>query len=222
MAVARPLSGEALEYIRARSRREDACLSELRAETRGIPALDCMVSDPEEGQFLALLIATMQARTVLEIGTFTGYGTLWMARAVTDGGRVVTIDLTDRWPSVGRPYWDRAGVADRVDARTGDAAEVCSELLRSSEWGPGSFDFVFIDANKDGYPSYLELTARLVRHGGLIAIDNTLLFGRVLDPSDQDPDTVGVRKVNATVGKDERFDLSFLPVADGLTLLRRR
>ncbi|WBB80360.1 class I SAM-dependent methyltransferase [Micromonospora sp. WMMD882] len=207
-------------YLREVSLREDDILRELRAETADLPAGAAMQVPPEEGQLLALLAGLVGARSVLEVGTFTGYSTLCLARALPPDGRLVTCDITDRWPSIGVGYWQRAGVADRIDLRIGDARETLATLL--AEEGPGGFDLVFVDADKTGYPDYYELGLSLTRPGGLIVVDNTLFFGRVVDPAAEDPDTVAIRELNARLRTDERVDLSLLAVADGVTLLRRR
>ncbi|MFE9663282.1 class I SAM-dependent methyltransferase [Streptomyces sp. NPDC005955] len=210
-------------YVREVSVREDPLLRELREETAGLPGGVAMQVPPEEGQLLSLLARLVNARSVLEIGTFTGYSTLCLARALPADGRVVTCDITDRWPSIGAPYWERAGVADRIDLRIGDARETLAKLrAEDGPDGPGAFDLVFVDADKTGYPEYYELCLTLVRPGGLIVVDNTLFFGRVVDPSAQDPDTEAVRELNARLHGDERVDVSMLAVADGITLVRRR
>lgn len=207
------------EYVREVSLREDAILRELRDETAGLPGGVAMQVLAEEGQFLALLAGLVGARSILEIGTFTGYSTLCLARAVPAGGRVITCDITDRWPSIGAPYWQRAGVADRIDLRVGDARETLAKL--HAEEGPDGFDLVFIDADKTGYPEYYELSLPLVRPGGLIVVDNTLFFGRVVDATARDADTEAIRELNARLLTDDRVELSMLAVADGITLLRR-
>jgi O-methyltransferase len=152
----------------------------------------------------------------VEVGTFTGYATLCLARAVGAGGRVVTCDITSRWPDIGKPYWAAAGVADRIDTRIGPATETLAELPDASA------DFVFVDADKVSYERYYEHALRLVRPEGLIAVDNTLYFGRVVDRAAQDPDTVAIRAFNAARATDDRIEISLLPVADGLTLIRRK
>jgi O-methyltransferase len=156
---------------------------------------------------------------VLELGTFTGYGALCMARALPPGGRLVTCDISERWTRIARQYWERAGVAERIELRLEKAAEVLDALL--AENGPDSFDLIFIDADKAGYPDYFERALTLVRPGGLIALDNTLFFGRVVDPAAQDPDTLAIRELNAALRGDDRVDLSLIPMADGITLARK-
>ncbi|SCG11219.1 O-methyltransferase [Streptomyces sp. MnatMP-M27] len=214
-------SAELLDYITSVSLRDDEILRGLREETAGLPGGTTLPVAAEEGQLLALLVSLTRARTVLEIGTYTGYSTLCMARALPLDGRIVTCDVTDKWPSVGREYWKRAGVADRIEVRVGRATETLDALLADTGFGPDSFDLVFVDADKANYPAYYEQALRLVRPGGLVVIDNTLFFGRVIDPAAQDPDTVAVRELNAKLFTDDRVELSLLPAADGITLVRR-
>ncbi|MET9401782.1 class I SAM-dependent methyltransferase [Kitasatospora sp. NPDC002965] len=211
---------ELLDYIRGTSLRDDELLAGLRAETAALPAGEAMQVMAEEGQLLALLVALTGSRSILEIGTFTGYSTLCMARALPPGGELVTCDLTERWPAIGAGYWEQAGVADRIELRIGDAVETLAKL--TAERGPESFDLVFIDADKANYPRYYEGSFALLRPGGLLVVDNTLFFGRVADPAAQDPDTAGVRELNAALYADERVDISLLTVADGITLVRKR
>ena len=209
-----------LGYVRAVSLREEDVLRELREETAALPMGRAMQVMAEEGQFLALLVKLIEARTVVEVGTFTGYSTLCMAQALPADGRLVTLDITPRWPDIGAPYWKRAAVDDRIETRIGDAAASLAQLRE--QWGPGSVDLVFVDADKAGYPHYYEAALDLVRPGGLIVLDNTVFFGRVADESATDPDTVAIRELNAALHADERVDLSLLSTADGITLARRR
>lgn len=211
---------EIREYVRAVSLREDSILAELRSQTAGLPAGSAMQVMAEEGQLLALLVGLSGARSVLEIGTFTGYSTLCMARALPPDGTVVTLDLDGRWPAIGAGYWQRAGVAERIDVRIGDATRTLAAL--ADERGVGSFDLVFIDADKANYGTYYEAALSLVRKDGLIVIDNTLFFGRVVDPDSHDPDTTAVRALNASLLDDQRVDVSMLTMADGITLARKR
>lgn len=220
MADQTTLSPALLEYARSVSLRDDALLRELYELTACLPGGRAMQIMPEEAQFLALLVRLTGARKVLEIGTFTGYSTLCMARALPPGGRLVTCDITDKWPGVGAPFWERAGVADRIELRVGDAVETLAGLRAGG--GDDTFDLVFVDADKTGYPHYYEEALRLVRPGGLVAVDNTLFFGRVADPECHDPDTEAVRALNERLRDDARVDISLLTVADGITLARKR
>ena len=219
MAGQTALTAPLLRYVREVSLREDAILRELREETSAYPMGTAMQVMAEEGQLLGLLVRLLGARQVLEIGTFTGYSTLWLARAVAPGGRVVTCDITDRWPAIGRPYWERAGVADRIEVRIGDARDTLADLLAGG--AEGTVDLVFIDADKAGYRHYYEASLRLARPGGLLVLDNTVLFGQVADPAAADPDTVAVRELNAFLHGDGRVELALLTMADGITLARK-
>ncbi|MDH6699184.1 O-methyltransferase [Streptomyces griseoviridis] len=211
---------ELLEYVREFSLREDDILRDLRLLTVGLPGGEAMQVMAEEGQFLAFLIAATGVTDVLEIGTFTGYSTLCMARALPAEGRLITCDITERWPEIGAEHWRRAGVAERIDVRIGAAVDTLEKML--ADGFADHFGLVFIDADKVNYPRYYELALRLVRPGGVVVVDNTLFFGRVVDPLAVDADTAGVRALNAVVRDDERVDVSMLPVADGITLVRRR
>ncbi|MFI9530772.1 O-methyltransferase [Micromonospora rosaria] len=211
---------ELLGYVREHSLREDDILRDLRVRTTELPGGETMQVMAEEGQFLALLVALTRATAVLEVGTFTGYSTLCMARALPPHGRLVTCDISDRWPEIGAEFWHRADVSERIEVRVGEAAEILDTMI--SDGGSSSFDLIFIDADKANYPRYYEQALRLVRPGGLLVVDNTLFFGRVLDPLAEDPDTTGVREVNARIRDDHRVDVCMLAVADGITLARRR
>lgn len=214
------LSEELLEYVRSVSLRDDHLLQDLVEETAGMPALAAMVTMPEEGQLLSLLVGLTKAARVLEIGTFTGYSTLCMARALPPGGKIITCDINARWTRIAQRYWERAGVADVIDLRIGDAKDVLAAL--TEEAGPESFDLVFVDADKASYPSYYEAALVHLRPGGLVVLDNTLFFGRVIDPGAQDPDTAAIRELNDALRKDDRVDLSMLVMADGITLARKK
>ena len=214
MAEQTSLSPKVLAYLRAESLREDELLRELREETASYPMGRVMQVMAEEGQLLALLVKITNARVVLEVGTFTGYSTLCMARALPPGGQLITCDITNRWPKIGMQYWQRAGVASRIEVKIGDAAETLAILL--NEKGPGFVDLAFIDADKANYRTYYENTLPLIRPGGLIIIDNTLLFGRVADDEDTSPEVVEIRGLNSLLLRDDRIDLSVLREDAGL------
>lgn len=214
------LSAALSAYIREFSLREDAVLRQLRETTAELPAGSAMQVMPEEGQLLTLLAGLTPARNILEIGTFTGYSTLCLARALAPDGRLVTCDITERWPQIGAGYWSQAGVDGQIDLRIGDATDTLRALV--ADEGPGTFDFVFLDADKRSYPDYYELALTLVSDSGLIAADNTLFFGRVVDPAAQDPDTAGIRAFNTLVRDDPRVDMSLMSMADGITLIRKK
>jgi len=213
-------SDELLSYVRGVSLREDDILRELREETADYPGGSALQVQAEEGQLLALLVALTRARRVLEIGTFTGYSTLCMARALPRDGELVTCDITARWPEIGAPFWRQAGVAERIDVRIGDAGVTLADL--ADERGAASFDVIFIDADKQNYAKYYEWALTLITDTGLIIVDNTMFFGRVIDPAAQDPDTVAIREFNERLRDDTRVDISLVPMADGITLIRKK
>ncbi|MFJ4961976.1 O-methyltransferase [Streptomyces sp. NPDC088729] len=220
MAQQTSIGPELLRYVREFSLREDEILCELRRSTAELPGGESQQVMAEEGQFLAFLVAATGVRDILEIGTFTGYSTLCMARALPPQGSLVTCEVSERWTEIAADFWRRARVRERIDVRVGAAVDTLEELL--AEGRLGSFGLVFIDADKANYPRYYELALRLVRPGGLLVLDNTLLAGRVIDPAAQDADTAGIREVNARIRDDPRVDVCMLPVADGITLVRRR
>ncbi|GLY50812.1 class I SAM-dependent methyltransferase [Lentzea sp. NBRC 102530] len=219
MAQQTEFSPALLDYVRAVSLRDDDVLEELRRETAELPMGQAMQIMAEEGQLLGLLVALTQARTVVEVGTFTGYSTLCMARALPAGGRLITLDISEKWPMIAEPYWERAGVSDLIEVRVGMAERLLDELVAQN--GPGTVDLVFVDADKASYRAYYEQALRLVRPGGLIVLDNTVFFGRVIDEGVHDADTVAVRELNAFLLGDERVELAMLPMADGITLARK-
>lgn len=208
------------DYVRRMSLVEDDVLTDLRGETARFPALDAMLVMPEEAQFLSLLAGLVGARSILELGTFTGYTTLRLARTLPAGGRVVTCDISTKWTTIAARYWRRAEVDDRIDLRIGDAIDTLAGLL--AEDGPDSFDFVFVDADKERSAEYFDHAVTLVRPGGLVVLDNTLFFGRVIDPAAADAATAGIRELNARVAADDRVDISMVPIADGVTIARKR
>jgi predicted O-methyltransferase YrrM len=169
---------------------------------------------------MALLVRIMGARRCLEVGTFTGYSTLVCALALPPDGEILALDTSEEWTALARRYWADAGVSGKVRLKLGPAADTLRQLRR--EGREGTFDFMFIDADKPGYADYVEQGFHLVRAGGLIAIDNVLWSGDVADPGVADPDTVALRKLNEDLHGDQRFDLSMVPIGDGLTLLRKR
>jgi predicted O-methyltransferase YrrM len=214
-----PLTDELYDYLMEVSVRESDVLRRLREETGRLENAWTQIC-PEQGQFMSLLVALMGARNALEIGTFTGYSALCVAAALPEDGCLVACDVDEEWPSFGRRYWAEAGVGHKIEFRAGPASETLAELI--AEGMEGDFDFVFIDADKKGLEDYYEKSLRLVRSGGLIAVDNTLWHGKVADPSIFDDATMAIRGFNAKVVDDRRVSLSLVPIGDGLTLLRKR
>ena len=190
----------------------------LRAETSRLP-MGGMQIGADQGVLLAFLARLIGARNAIEIGTFTGYSALSVASALPAGGRLVCCDVSDEWTAVARRYWAEAGVADRIDLHLRPAQQTLAELLQKN--GPGAFDFAFIDADKTGYDAYYEGCLKLLRPGGLIAIDNVLWSGSVADLSDQRPDTVALRTITAKIRDDPRVDASLVSIGDGVLLARK-
>lgn len=206
-------------YLQNVSLREPAILAALRAETAALPMAMMQIS-PEQGQFMALLLKLIGARRCLEIGTFTGYSALVCALALPADGRLVALDISEEWTAIARRYWAEAGVAERIELRLGSAGQTLRQL--AADGMKGSFDFIFIDADKAGYDDYVEQGHELLRAGGLMVLDNVLWSGKVADPAVHDTDTDALRALNQKLHIDPRFDLSMLPVGDGLTLARKR
>jgi len=213
------LSEELYAYLLDISLRELPVMRRLREETASMEQANMQIG-PEQGQFMALLVELIGARSVLEVGTFTGYSALAMAVALPENGALVTCDVSEEWTAIGRRYWEEAGVAHKIELRLAPALETLDALL--AEGRAGTFDFAFIDADKEGYDAYYERALELVRLGGLIALDNTLWEGKVADPAATDVDTEAIRAINAKLALDERVTLSLIPVGDGLTLARKR
>ena len=213
------LAPDLLEYQRSNSVREAPILRQLREETARLAQANMQIAQ-EQGQFMGLLVRLIGARRCLEVGVFTGYSTLVTALALPDDGRIVACDVSEEWTAIGRRFWEEGGVGGKIDLRLAPAVETLDALIAAGE--QGRYDFAFIDADKTNYVNYYERCLALLRTGGLIAIDNVLWSGDVIDPSKQDPDTVAIRALNEHVRDDERVDISLVPIADGLTLLRKR
>ena len=213
------ISDELAAYVVAVGTREPDVLVRLREETAAIPQHRMQIA-PEEGALLAMLVELTGARRYIEIGTFTGYSSTAVALALPEDGRLVCCDVSEEWTSMARRYWDEAGVAGKIDLRIAPAAETLDQLLADGE--EATYDFAFVDADKTGYDGYYERLLRLVRPGGLIALDNTLWGGAVLDQDADDEDTRAIQALNTKLAADERVTLCLVPVADGVTLARRR
>ncbi len=213
------MASDLLTYVRRVGAREDADLKALREETAAHP-LAMMQISAEQGQLMMLLMELIGARKTLEIGTFTGYSAMCVAKAMGPGGRVVALDVSEEFTSIGRRHWAKAGIADRIDLRIAPATESLKNMISAGE--SATFDFAFIDANKADYDAYYEGALTLLRKGGLIGIDNVLWSGSVIDPTNTTPDTKAIRALNEKIAKDERVSISLVPIGDGLTLARKR
>lgn len=206
-------------YLLSVSLREPEVLRQLREETANHPYGGMQIA-PEQGQFMALLVELIGAHRVLEIGVFTGYSSTCMALALPPDGRLMALDLSAEYTGIARRYWQLAGVADKIELRLGPALASLDGLIEDG--ASGSFDLAFIDADKGHYAAYYERSLRLLRPGGMLLIDNVLWGGKVADPSIKDDDTQAIRALNRIIHTDERVTEVLLPVADGLTLARKR
>jgi predicted O-methyltransferase YrrM len=207
------------QYILDSSLREPEVLARLRAETSK-QAYATMQIGPEQGQFMALLAKSINAKRCIEIGVFTGYSALVVALALPEDGRIVACDVREEWTSIGRRYWREAGVEHKIDLRLQPALNTLDGLIAAGE--SGTYDYAFIDADKPNYDAYYERVLQLLRPGGLILIDNVLWSGRVADLNATDAETMVFKQLNAKLHKDERVDVSLLGIGDGVTLARKR
>jgi predicted O-methyltransferase YrrM len=206
------------DYLLNVSLREHPLLTELRDVTAKHVYSQMQIS-PEQGQFMALLVRLCGVRRAVEIGTFTGYSALSVALALPEDGKLIACDISEEFTAIGRPFWQRAGVAGKIDLRIGPAMATLDKLL--SAGSAGEVDFIFIDADKGAYDEYYERCLQLIRQGGLIAFDNTLWGGKVAHAA-ADDDTRAIQALNRKLHGDERIDLSLVPIGDGLTLARKR
>jgi caffeoyl-CoA O-methyltransferase len=206
-------------YLRRVGIREQPLLARLREETAPLPQAQMQIA-PEQGAFMALLVELMGARRCVEVGTFTGYSSLAVAMVMPPDGRLICFDRSAEWTAIARRYWAEAGVADRVELRLGDGVAGLDGLL--AEGAAGTIDFGFIDADKVSYPAYHERMVELLRPGGLVAYDNVFRGGAVVDPDVTDAGTRAIQELNKRLATDERVTISMVPIADGLTLARKR
>jgi caffeoyl-CoA O-methyltransferase len=211
------LSDALAEYVVAHSSQPDEILRDLAAETlERYGGTAGMQIGPEQGTFMTLLAQLTGARSAVEVGTFTGYSAICLARGLGDGGRLLCCDVSDEWTSVARRYWARAGLSDRIELRLGPAEQTLAALPAET-----SFDLAFIDADKTGYVRYWDLIVPMIGSGGVILVDNTLSQGRVVDLAEQGDSVVGIRQFNGHALADERVELVLLPIGDGLTMARK-
>ncbi len=210
-----PLNDQLFSYLLNTSVREPEYLARLRAETAQLTDGNMQIS-ADQGQFMTLLVKLIGARKTLEVGVFTGYSSLCTARGLPDDGQIIACDVSAEWTSIARRYWAEAGVAHKIDLRLAPAVETLDALLADGQ--TGTFDFAFIDADKENYDHYYERALQLVRKGGLLAFDNTLWYGKVADETVQDVDTIALRALNKKLPDDDRVMMCQLTVGDGLTL----
>ena len=213
------LSENLYAYFQSVSLRADPILEALRAETSNLPGAIMQIA-PEQGQFMHLLARIAGVSKALEIGVYTGYSALCVARALPDDGQLIACDINAEWTAIARRYWERASVADKIDLRLKPARETLEDLLETG--AHGTFDFSFIDADKENYQLYYEHALELAKPGGLILIDNVLWSGKVADVDVNDADTSAIRELNQQLHDDERIDFVTLPLGDGLTITVKR
>lgn len=211
------LTPEVAEYLAAQAPATDAVLSELAGYTAGLGQISAMQIAPSQGVYMTLLARMVAPRFAVEVGTFTGYSSICLARGLAEGGRLLCCDVSEEWTSVARKYWERLGLTDRIELRLAPALETLQSLPTEPP-----IDLAFIDADKAGYRSYWDEIVPRLRPGGIVLVDNVLWSGQVADASVNDADTVALREFNDHVRSDDRVEQVIVPIGDGLTLARRR
>jgi caffeoyl-CoA O-methyltransferase len=206
------------EYVVAHSSPPDALLRDLTEETaRRFPDRVILQIGPEQGTFMTLLSRLISARQAIEVGTFTGYSSICLARGLAEGGRLICCDINADWTALAAAYWEKAGLADRIELRLGPALDTLRALPPQA-----AFDLAFIDADKTGYAGYWDEIVPRIRSGGIILVDNTLLHARIFDPAPDDADARAIRDFNTHVLADDRIELAMLSIGDGLIFARKK
>lgn len=214
------LSDSLYQYLLANSVREPELLAKLRIETAAHPLVNMQIS-PEQGQLMGLLVQLIGAKKCLEVGVFTGYSSLVVALNIPEDGQIVACDVSDEFTSIARRYWQDAGVSNKINLYIAPAVETLDQLLANGE--ASTFDFAFIDADKNNYAAYYDRCFQLVRQGGLILVDNVLWYGRVADPAmNEDSRTQAIKQINQQIYHDDRVQISLIPIGDGLTIARKK
>jgi caffeoyl-CoA O-methyltransferase len=213
-----PVTADLVDYVVAHGTWPvDDVLADLRAETDALGPVARMQIGPDQGQLLTLLTRLADARLAVEVGTFTGYSSLCIARGLADGGRLICCDVNEEWTALARRAWARAGLDDRIDLRIAPAVETLSALPEDA-----AVDLAFIDADKPGYLDYWNALVPRTRPGGILLADNVLWSGEIADPERTDPNTEALRAFNDAVAADDRVEVAILPAFDGLTIARKR
>ena len=203
------------EYICSKSVKESTELIDLRIETHKLSEGMMQIS-PVQGQFMAFLVKLIKAENILEIGTFTGYSSICMAQALGESGKLIALDISEEWTTIARKYWKLSGVENKIELKLGPALETLDTLQNKS------FDFIFIDADKENYCNYYEKCMKLLSPGGILIFDNVLWGGSVIDIDKQDPSTVGIRALNNRLTEDSEINISMLPISDGITMIMKK
>ena len=214
-----PMTDTMYDYLVRHTVRDSSVAEEIRDYTARSLDEDMQIA-PEQAPLLRMLVRLIGAKNALEVGVYTGYSALTVLEAMEEGGTLTACDQSEEWTSIARNFWKKAGVLDKVDLRLGDGVNILDSLI--SEGREGSYDFAFIDADKTGYDGYYERSLRLLKNGGVVVFDNTIWNGQVVDPTARDADTEAIRAFNAKVHADGRVDMVLLPVADGMTVIRKR
>lgn len=218
MSTQLEINSDLIKYLQDVGYRKDSVVDELETETKELGKVAQMQIAKEQGQFLEIIVKISNAKSCLEVGRFTGLSTLFMARGLPTDGKIMTIDNSDEFLPLAKKYWDKAGVASKVESIIGSGAEVMQSLIDRQH----SFDLIFIDADKNNYPNYYELSLRLLPSNGIIIIDNMLWHGDVADVSKNDSQTKTIRELSVKINQDERVEFSLLPLSDGLSFIRKK
>jgi len=218
MSTQLEINSDLIKYLQDVGYRKDSVVDELETETKELGKVAQMQIAKEQGQFLEIIVKISNAKSCLEVGRFTGLSTLFMARGLPTDGKIMTIDNSDEFLPLAKKYWDKAGVASKVESIIGSGAEVMQSLIDRQH----SFDLIFIDADKNNYPNYYELSLRLLSSNGIIIIDNMLWHGDVADVSKNDSQTKTIRELSVKINQDERVEFSLLPLSDGLSFIRKK
>ena len=205
------------DYVIAHGHNGDPILRELAEETQKLGIISGMQIAPEQGTLMGILARTIGAKSAVEVGVFTGYSSICVARALPPEGKLLCLDVNEQWTSIARRFWDRAGVANKITLRLAPAAETLRALPPSH-----SFDFAFVDADKSSYKTYYEEILKRLRRDGLLLIDNVVWSGKVIDAEDKTDDTKAIRELNDFIAKDTRVEAVMIPVADGITIVRKK
>jgi len=212
------IDAELVEYLQATGYRSDSVINKLVDETLALGNLSAMQIAPEQGQFLEIIVKILNANCCLEIGRFTGLSSLCIARGLPESGKLTTIDNSDEFLSMAEKYWKMAKQETKIESIIGEGVDVLQSMIDRQQ----SFDFVFIDADKNNYPHYYELSLKLLRPNGILIIDNMLWHGDVADENKTDKQTTTIRELNKKIQTDERIDFSLLPLSDGLSFIRKK
>ncbi len=218
MSTQLEINSDLIKYLQDVGYRKDSVVDELETETKELGKVAQMQIAKEQGQFLEIIVKISNAKSCLEVGRFTGLSTLFMARGLPTDGKIMTIDNSDEFLPLAKKYWDKAGVASKIESIIGSGAEVMQSLIDRQH----SFDLIFIDADKNNYPNYYELSLRLLPSNGIIIIDNMLWHGDVADVSKNDSQTKTIRELSVKINQDERVEFSLLPLSDGLSFIRKK